>query len=262
MKTWSSKSKTRFTLIELLVVIAIIAILAAMLLPVLSRARIITYGAVCMSNQKQIGLALSIYRDDYEDYVPIHIGGSTVIHSWRRLLAENADLPPVLYDCPASKLHLAGSQAYNDMNTGSLGVIGADLHAYIFRTSPWTGDPWDNPCGIHKNNSWDPRDMAWSARAGAGWKNPENSMYCADSYITTDTTSVQYPSIEADFGTDHIHNPNGANYIAWGAWCRRFADRHFGTNVLMLDVSVTRWKTRDLDAMSLENSPENIWDVF
>ena len=59
-----------FTLIELLVVIAIIAILAAMLFPVFARAREKARTASCQSNLKQIGLAIFMYAQDYDERLP------------------------------------------------------------------------------------------------------------------------------------------------------------------------------------------------
>jgi prepilin-type N-terminal cleavage/methylation domain-containing protein/prepilin-type processing-associated H-X9-DG protein len=67
------RTTSAFTLIELLVVIAIIAILAAILFPVFARARAKAQQASCLSNVKQMGLAVQMYLQDYDETLPFAI---------------------------------------------------------------------------------------------------------------------------------------------------------------------------------------------
>ena len=86
------KQRNGFTLIELLVVIAIIAILAALLLPAISRARETASSTACLNNLRQWGLATQLFAADHEDFLPKDgsPNGSSIDEGWYN------DLPRIL----------------------------------------------------------------------------------------------------------------------------------------------------------------------
>ncbi len=130
-----------FTLIELLVVVAIIAILASLLLPALSKARNRARQINCLSNQKQIGMALALYADDMEDYyLPPFMGDPNVNSSWwiSQIGVYHAQMPRIYEDntplvCPQEATYEKG-YAMN-IYLGSINAAGKPSSDYMGKTT-------------------------------------------------------------------------------------------------------------------------------
>lgn len=92
-----------FTLIELLVVIAIIAILAAILFPVFAQAKEAAKKTTCVSNVRQMAMAVVMYAQDNDDHFPMdsHAGGYQL--SWIRTIEPYVKAKLLLYRCPSDK---------------------------------------------------------------------------------------------------------------------------------------------------------------
>ena len=75
--------ETKFTLIELIAVVAIIMILVSFLLPAIAKTRQTAIQHQCMNNLKEFGLAVAMYTDDYNGYLPNHDDSNTGTN-WNR----------------------------------------------------------------------------------------------------------------------------------------------------------------------------------
>ena len=126
-----------FTLIELLVVIAIIAILAAILFPVFGRARENARRSSCLSNQKQIGLAITQYAQDYDERYPSignGCGPFTYCAGWHYLVQPYVKSVQV-FKCPSNTSEGKSYAANPLAASGQSAEISNNYAAAAFRAS-------------------------------------------------------------------------------------------------------------------------------
>ncbi|MBM3501083.1 MAG: prepilin-type N-terminal cleavage/methylation domain-containing protein [Armatimonadetes bacterium] len=102
------RRKSGFTLIELLIVIAIIAILAAILFPVFNQARKKALQTSCTSNLQQLGTAMRMYAQDYDDQFPYALYNDIANRgsAWADVIFQGYVNNDQIYDCPAHNLRM------------------------------------------------------------------------------------------------------------------------------------------------------------
>ena len=185
--------KQKFTLIELLVVIAIIAILAAMLLPALNKARSSARQIACTNNLKSIGTAMLSYHMDYRFYVVYNRSTGNNGETWSYILVDAGYLPDSqVYSCPG----LAGHTTIKTNLRTKQKLTGAQAeHIDYGYNNGYVGG-----CSTWGSTDGNPHTCPNSKRCSANnLKKPSATIMVADTILTNSTNTAAYATSVSGF---------------------------------------------------------------
>jgi len=252
MKSPSRQMRRRlggFTLVELLVVIGIIALLTGILLPSLSRARQVARDTLCMSNMRQVTMALMIYSNQYRgDFPPAedeYSGTPWQVEVWQNVMHT-----------PFSLSDPTGGGTYAYLEKTPFECPTADLAKYIWSATPPNNDGYDHSNHLHNGyalnidlpgtlgqNSWNaPAQLEtpqiWESKKLTAVRQASEALLLTDAdgyyveyYDRGDTLYYMDPGITDGAGMHHAFGRHGRWKDAWNlAYCdgsvrmMRFAD--------------------------------------
>jgi prepilin-type N-terminal cleavage/methylation domain-containing protein/prepilin-type processing-associated H-X9-DG protein len=215
-----------FTLIELLVVIAVISILAAILLPVFAQAREKARQIVCVSNERQLGLAFQQYTIDYDDALPNAAAGGPGTDAtgvWMYYNYYPADDP--IDGTHAGAFDPTKSSIYPYVKTAHIFVCPDDSHGQL------TGDSYSyNSCLTIPNEPGATSGVVWSGKPLSAIPSPSNALLLAEEGSTGDEVALSTNDALMNFDLA----PDGYDAAS-------FSGRHTaGSNIVLVDGHV-KW---------------------